>query len=193
MTSTGKGRRGALIPAAAAVTLAIAGTVMVFSPDVGSPSPSQDSQASQFLAQPVTPTPTSSPMSAASQSTAAVEPDPSASGEEAHGVAGEPAPTYPPGQEPWRPVLTGFATDFAQPGPDWSTRVIRWTSDYLTEQYRQLPLDRVPTGSLQGLEVVVTGEAVVDVIAVYDTGLRLVIRAENSAEGWKVAKVEPAE
>ena len=31
------------------------------------------------------------------------------------------------------------------------------------------------------------------VIAVYDTGLRLVIRAENSAEGWKVAKVAPAE
>lgn len=193
MTSTGKGRRGALIPAAAAVTLAIAGTVMVFGPDIGWPSLPQDSQVSQSLAQPTAHTPMPSPTPAAGQSTAAVEPDPSAPGGEADAVAGEPAPTYPLGQEPWRPVLTGFATDFAQPGPDWSTRVIRWTSDYLTEQYRQLPLDRVPAGSLQGLEVVVTGEAVVDVIAVYDTGLRLAIRAENSAEGWKVAKVEPAE
>ena len=85
---------------AAAVTLAIAGTVMVFGPNIGSLSPAQDSQAGQSLAQPAAPTPTSSSTPAAGQSTAAVEPDPTAPGGEADGAAGEPAPTYPPGQEP---------------------------------------------------------------------------------------------
>jgi hypothetical protein len=191
VTSTGKGRRGALIPAAAAAALAIAGTALVFGPSSGSPSPAPDSPASQSLAQPPAPTPTLSPTPAGGQP-ATSEPAPSAPALGAE-AAGEPAPTYPPGQEPWLPVLTGFATDFTQPAPDWSTRVLRWTSDYLSEQYRQLPLDRVPAAALQDLQVVVSGEAVVDAIAVYDSGLRLAIRAENSAEGWKVAKVEPTE
>jgi hypothetical protein len=189
VTSTGKGRRGALIPAAAAAALAIAGTALVFGPSSGSPSPGPDSQS---LAQPSAPTPSPSPTPAGGQP-ATSEPAPSDPGPMAEEAAGEPAPTYPPGQEPWRPVLTGFATDFAQPSPQWSARVLRWTSEYLSQQYCQLPLDRVPAAALQELEVVVSGEAVVDAIAVYDTGLRLAIRAENSAEGWKIAKVEPTE
>jgi len=189
VTSTGKGRRGVLIPAAAAAALAISGAALVFGPDSGSPSVVSDSQAGQSLAQPKAPTLTPPTTPAAGQSDA-TKPAPGTAAEEA---AGEPAPTYPPEQEPWRPVLTGFATDFAQPAPGWSARVTRWTSDYLSEQYRQLPLDRVPAAALQDLQVVVAGEAVVDAIAIYDTGLRLAIRAENSAEGWKVAKVEPTE
>ena len=189
MTSTGKGRRGALIPAAAAAALAIAGAALVFGPSSGTPSAVHDSPAGQSLAQPIAPTAAPSPTPAAEQPDASRSAPDTAATE----AAGEPAPTYPPGQEPWRPVLTGFATDFAQPAPDWSTRVTAWTTDYLSEQYRQLPLDRAPAATLQDLEVVVSGEAVVDAIAVYDTGLRLAIRAETSAEGWKVAKVEPTE
>ena len=192
MTSTGKGRRGALVPAAVAATLAIAGIVLVFGPNGEAPAPGPDSQAGQSLAQPSGSTSQPSLTPAGGQP-ATSGPATSSSAPMAEEAAGEPAPTYPPGQEPWRPVLTGFATDFAQPAPDWSTRVLRWTSDYLSEQYRQLPLDRVPAAALQDLQVVVSGEAVVDAIAVYDTGLRLAIRAENSAEGWKVAKVEPTE
>ena len=194
MTSAGNGRRGALVPAAAAVGLAIVGAVTLLGPDVGAPSPPGDGQAGTSLAQLAAPTPAPPPPSPAPAtdppSTARVPSDASAAGEEA---AGEHEPTYPTGQEPWRPVVTGFATDFAQPAPDWSTRVIRWTSDYLTEQYRALPLERVPAATLQDVEVVATGEAVVDVIATYDTELRLIIRVEKSAEGWKVAKVESAE
>ena len=194
MTSTGKGRRGALIPAAAAVGLAIVGAVTLLGPDVGTPSPG-DGQAASSPAQPAgtipVTVPPSSPATAADPP--ALAPEPSGAGAPSAEAAGEPEPTYPAGQEPWRPVVTGFATDFAQPAPDWSTRVIRWTTAYLTEHYRALPLERVPAATLQDVEVVATGEAVVDVVAVYDTELRLIIRVENSPEGWKVAKVEPAE
>ena len=195
MTSTGKGLRGALIPAAAAVGLAIVGAVALLGPDVGTPSPPRDGQAAPSPAQLAGPTsvtaPPSSPATAADPPAPA--PEPSGAGAPSAEAGGEPEPTYPAGQEPWRPVVTGFATDFAQPAPDWSTRVIRWTTAYLTEQYRALPLERVPAATLQDVEVVATGETVVDVIAVYDTELQLIIRVENSPEGWKVAKVELAE
>ncbi|SDY85913.1 hypothetical protein SAMN05661080_04828, partial [Modestobacter sp. DSM 44400] len=70
---------------------------------------------------------------------------------------------------------------------------VRWTSDYLTAEYSQLTPDRVPSAALQSLEVVSAGEAVVDVVAVYNTGLRVIIRAEDSAAGWKVTRVEQAD
>ena len=195
MTSTGKGRRGALIPPVAAVGLAVVGAVTLLGPDVGAPSSPGDGQAVPSLAQPAAPTsaPPPPPSPAPAADPPAPTPEPSDGGTAGEEAAGEPEPTYAAGQEPWRPVVTGFATDFAQPAPDWSTRVIRWTTAYLTEQYRALPLERVPAATLQDVEVVATGEAVVDVIAVYDTELRLIIRVENSPEGWKVAKVEPAE
>lgn len=187
MTSTGKGRRGALIPAAAAAALGIAGALMLLMPGTGAKSQPRSAEASPTLAQPA---PATSNSAKADSSEVPSSAAPSAG---TSAAAGENPPSYAPGQEPWRPVVTGFATDFTHPDPSWSTRVVRWTSDYLTAEYSQLTPDRVPSAALQSLEVVSAGEAVVDVVAVYNTGLRMIIRAEDSVAGWKVTRVEQAD
>lgn len=191
MTSTGKGRGGALIPAAAAATLGIAGVLMLLMPGTGAPSQPRSAEASPTLAQPASPT--SDPAAAPVKADSSEVPSSAAPDVGTSAAAGENPPSYAPGQEPWRPVVTGFATDFTHPDPSWSTRVVRWTSGYLTAEYSQLTLDRIPSAALQNIEVVSAGEAVVDVVAIYDTGLRVIIRAEDSAAGWKVTRVEQAD
>ena len=192
MTSTDKGRRGVRGPALAAAGLGLVGALMLLTPDSGQRSPAPG-EAAPTLAQPAP---------AAPPSAAAPSPAPAAPPAETSRSAGPPPatsspageePSYAPGQEPWRPVVTGFATDFTQPTPDWSVRVVRWTSDYLAGEYTQMRPDRVPAAELCVIEVVAAGEGTVDAVAVYDTGFRLIMRAEDSIDGWKITKVEPTE
>lgn len=193
MTSTGKGRRGVRGPTIAAAGLGLIGALILLTPDSGQRF-STAGTAAPTLAQPAP----AAPSSAAAPSPAPAGPpaetsQPAVPAPVTSSPASEEEPSYAPGQEPWRPVVTGFATDFTQPTPDWPTRVVRWTSDYLSGEYAQMTPDRVRAAELRDLEVVAAGEGTVDAIAVYDTGFRLVMRAEDSVDGWKITKVEPAE
>ncbi|SHN88990.1 hypothetical protein SAMN05660350_04982 [Geodermatophilus obscurus] len=188
MNSAGKDRRRPVLLVTAAL-LAIVGAVFLIPPTTSSSA----GASSTTLAQ--TPDSASSPPTAADEQptpVAAPDPQPGGAGPQDRRHAGEHGQGHPPGREPWRPVVTGFATDFTQPGPDWGTRVTRWTSDYLTAEYRQMDLARIPVAGLLGIEVRVAGEFLIDVVADYDTGLQLVIRAEASAAGWTVTRLQPA-
>lgn len=95
----------------------------------------------------------------------------------------------------WQPVATGFARDFTNPGTghaDWLARVSRWTSDYLTSQYKRTDGHRIPVATLTGITAVSTGETTVDFRAAYDTGLTLNCRAELGPTGWRIARAMPA-
>lgn len=115
-------------------------------------------------------------------------------------TATPPAPSVPPNMgsptatpDPRQTVLTGFAIDFARPGPDWVARTTRWTSDYLTEQFGQIDQTRVPAATLLSVEIHSGGEYSVDAAASYDTGLVLLMRAElTPAAGWVITTVRPA-
>ena len=192
MTSNGKGRRGVRGPALAAAGLGLVGALMLLTPDSGQRS-SAAGEATTTLAQPA---PATSPAAAVPSLTGGASPAaplPADPAPTRSSPASEEEPSYAPGQEPWRPVVTGFATDFTQPTDDWSARVVRWTSDYLADEYAQMTPDHLQAAELRDLEVVAAGEGMVDALAVYDTGFRLIMRAEDSVDGWKITKVEPAE
>jgi hypothetical protein len=118
-------------------------------------------------------------------------------------VRSSPSPSISPASEPvapaaearWRPVATGFARDFADPGTgqaDWLARVRRWTTPYLARQYQQTDPHRIPAATLTTIAPVAAGETIVSFIASYDTGLRLACRIELGPTGWKVTSAAPA-
>lgn len=91
-------------------------------------------------------------------------------------------------------VANGFAVDFANPGSgqaDWLARVSRWTGPYLTQQLGRTDWTRVPAAQLTTLRPVATGLVVVDLVAVYDTGLEVGTRVERTESGWKVTTFQP--
>lgn len=96
---------------------------------------------------------------------------------------------------PWRPVATGFARDFADPGrslADWRRRVGRWVTDYLAEQYEQTARYRIPVANLTALSGPDEPSQAVTAVAMYDTGLTLGLQLEVFPEqGWKVTRVTP--
>lgn len=114
---------------------------------------------------------------------AATEPPPTPAGE----------PDAPPAEaeQQWRPVLDGFAADFADPGPDWVPRISRWTTPYLAETYADVDPREVPIATLVDLQIGATGAYTVDATATYDTGLTIGLRAELSPDGWQITTVEP--
>ena len=99
-------------------------------------------------------------------------------------------------QPPWQPVAAGFARDFTRLGTgqaDWHTRVSRWTSPYLTQQYEKTDPHRIPAASLTRLTTVAVGRTTVDFRASYDTGLTLACRVELGPTGWKLTRVLPTQ
>ena len=183
MSAAGKGRR-ALLPAVAAVALAVLGVVLL---QPATPPTAASGQAGSDLAQTLA---QGSPEAAApSTSPAEVSKltENSGSDEDNHE-----APAWESGQEPWRPIATGFLTDFGQPGPDWVARITRWTAPALGAQYADVDLSRVPSAAFVSLEVIDAGESLVDVAGTYDDGQVLLVRIENSAQAWQVTRVEPA-
>jgi hypothetical protein len=96
---------------------------------------------------------------------------------------------------PWRPVASGFARDFADPGrglADWRQRVGRWVTDYLAEQYRHTARYRIPVAHLTGVSGPPEPSQAVTATATYDTGLTLSLQLEVFPEkGWKVSRVTP--
>jgi hypothetical protein len=185
VTSTGKGCRRVLMPAAA--VLLLAGLLALLAPHLEQRGEDDRGVLAQQQAGTAS-APTDTDPATRATGTPSVGTGP-ASGAPAR----EHAHAYPPGREPWRPVVTGFAADLTRPGPDWAPRVTRWTSDYLAAEYRALDPSRAPTATLQAVEVNTAGESLVDVVAVYNTGLHMIIRAEDSVDGWMITRVEPAE
>lgn len=114
---------------------------------------------------------------------AATEPPPT--------VAGEPDAPPAGAEQQWRPVVEGFAADFAAPGPDWVPRISRWTTPYLAETYADVDPREVPMATLVDLQIGATGAYTVDATATYDTGLTIGLRAELSPDGWQITTVEP--
>lgn len=88
-------------------------------------------------------------------------------------------------------VANGFARDFTIAGPDWHSRVSRWVTPELADAYRTTDPHRVPSAVLTDVQVQALGSSVVDLIATYDTGLRLGIRVEYAFGGWKVSTCQP--
>jgi hypothetical protein len=183
VSTPGKGRR-ALLPAVAAVVLAVLGVVLL---QPATPPTAASGQPGSDLAQPVL---QGSPeASVPSTSSAAVSPSTEDGGSD---EGSHEAPARESGQEPWRPIATGFLTDFGQPGPDWVARITRWTAPALGAQYADVDLSRVPSAAFVSLEVIDAGESLVDVAGTYDDGQVLLVRIENSAQAWQVTRVEPA-
>jgi len=95
----------------------------------------------------------------------------------------------------WEVVINGFAVDFTHPGAghdDWLARVSTWSSDELAASLAQTAPERIPDAHLEHLTPLATGDVVVDVLAEYDTGLQLVIRAQTGPAGWHVTFAEPS-
>lgn len=95
---------------------------------------------------------------------------------------------------PWRAVVDGFAVDFTSPGAgrdDWLARVSRWTTPELAAGLADTAPERIPDARLEHVTALSTGDVVVDVLAEYDTGLQLVIRAQTGPAGWLVTLAEP--
>lgn len=182
MSTPGKGRR-ALLPAVAAIALAVLGIILLQSP---TPASTPSRQPASDLAQTAGPASTQTP----SPSTPSPAPPPSivdgGTDEDSHE-----APAWERGQEPWRPIATGFLTDFGQPGPDWVARITRWTVPALGTQYADVDLSRVLSATFVSLEVIDVGKSLVDVAGTYDNGQVLLVRIENSARAWQVTRVEP--
>ncbi|MEV6774364.1 hypothetical protein AB0N05_37585 [Nocardia sp. NPDC051030] len=91
-------------------------------------------------------------------------------------------------------VARGFATDFATPGSghqDWWSRVTRWTTTYLADQYNLTDWSRVDQATLIDMRAENQGPTVVDTIATYTDGSALAIRVEHSDGRWKVSTVVP--
>lgn len=105
--------------------------------------------------------------------------------------AGEPDAPPADAEQQWRPVLEGFAADFADPGPDWAERISRWTTPHLAETYAAVDPREVPLATLVDLQIGATGAYTVDATATYDTGLTIGLRAELSPDGWQISTVEP--
>lgn len=101
----------------------------------------------------------------------------------------EPAPTSE--VEPWRPVLEGFSTDFAQPGTDWATRISQWTTSELAAGYTDTDPTQLITGIPTAYEQALTTGRLIDAIVTYDTGDRIAVRVENSDTGWVITRVQP--
>lgn len=109
-------------------------------------------------------------------------------------LSGPPPTAEPLPAPPWQPTARGFASAFTQPGSsqdDWLARVTPWTSTYLTGQYQLADHRRLPTAMLLELTATATGETSVEFLATYDTGLKLLCRAELEPSGWKIIAAEP--
>lgn len=106
--------------------------------------------------------------------------------------AGEPG--GPAADAQWRPVATGFARDFADPGTghaDWLARVRRWTTPYLAAQYQRTDPYRIPAATLTAVKPIAVGATTVSYVASYDNGLTLACRVELGPTGWKVTGAQP--
>lgn len=167
----------ALIAAAAAVI------VFLFVRPTQDPARPATAISGPTTTQPQAPPPAAGPGSPA--------PGPGAPAESVPSTAGEPDAPPPDAEQQWRPVLEGFATDFAAPGPDWAQRISRWTTPYLAETYAVVDPREVPMATLDELQIGVTGAYTVDATATYDGGLTIGLRAELSPDGWQITTVQP--
>ena len=111
-------------------------------------------------------------------------------------VAGHTDAHAPPADEQqWRPVLTGFATDFTRFGTgtkDWARRLSRWTTPQLAEAYAGVDSRRVPTGALVDVDVADVGAYALSFTARYDSGLVVQGQAALGPDRWQVTSAQPA-
>lgn len=102
-------------------------------------------------------------------------------------------PTTHSVDEPWQQIMDGFAVDFTRPGSpvQWATRLRRWATPHLADQYQGVDPSRIPIGKLQQTKILATGESIVDFEATYAGGLKIRARIEAGPTGWRVTAVEP--
>lgn len=101
----------------------------------------------------------------------------------------------PAAEQQWRPVLTGFATDFTRRGTgtkDWAKRLSRWTTPQLAQAYAAVDPRRVPTGKLVAVDVADVGAYTLSFTARYDSGLTVQGQAALGPDRWQVTTAQPA-
>lgn len=100
----------------------------------------------------------------------------------------------PPGQEPWRDTVAGFAEAFTDPTPDhdeWVGRLALWVTPDLVSQYQASDSTRRPHGTPTAVDVIANGEYSADAAVSYDSGLTIRVRVEAGQAGWRVTSAIP--
>lgn len=103
-----------------------------------------------------------------------------------------------PAPDGWREAAEGFGQTFTQTGlgqDAWYTAVSSWMTPAQAEQYAQVPVEHIPTGTLVDVEVADPGGALFTAGRLtYDTGLVLEVGLtyDATSTGWLIATVAPA-